>query len=691
MKNALLILSVLPLLHCGATESTAPEPAEVAAPDPAPAPEPDPIALLESSIKATMNADIKPCDDFYEYACGGWFETYELPDDKTRFTKSFGQISDTNLEIQRDLLDGYAKDPGDEPFKQQLGSYWKSCMDTDAIDAAGFAPVQPIFDRIDEMKEHKDLMPLLGEMAAMGLDGLFGTYVDADDKNPNLNIIIMTQGGIALPDRSFYLDEGRAEIREKYQAHVTKMFGFAGLSEADAAKAAKQAIGVELALATIHLERQDMRDPTKTYNKIDKVGLQKLTPSMDWDAYLKAIGKPDVTQMNVKVPKVYRKLDKLVKRSDVETLAAYLKWLTLHDAAPHLPKNFADENFDFFAATLYGSKADRPRWKKCVQRIDRHMGELLGRAYVDIAFSGESKPTALTMIHDIEGAFSDGLDELEWMDETTAKRAVIKMGKIRNKIGYPDKWKDYSKVEIGDDYFANMMAGRDFIITEFLDRIEQPVDKDLWYMSPPTVNAYYNPTVNEIVFPAGIMQAPFYDAAYPGAFNYGAIGMVMGHELTHGFDDSGSKYDGDGMLSDWWEADVVERFEEASSCVSDLYDGFEVQPGMKVNGKLTLGENIADLGGIKQAHRAYLKFAKDNPGQPEVAGLTGEQQLFVAFAQGWCSESTPEQEAVMVKTDTHSPPRFRVNGPLMNFPAFGEAFECEVGSPMRPEEICEVW
>jgi len=686
MKRFLLTLSVLPLLHCGGST----KPVEAVAPDASAA---DSITTLSARVESSLNRAIDPCDNFYEFACGGWFETYELPDDKTRFTKSFGEIADRNLEIQRKLLEGYVEDPGDEAFKKQLGDYWNSCMNTDAIDAAGIVPAEPTFERIDGLQKHDELTGLLGDLSLDGLDGFFGVYIDADDKNPELNILMVTQGGTALPDRSFYLDdsEARVAIRDQYLAHIATLFGFTGLSEDEAADAASAVMKIETALAQIHVERQDLRDPAKTYNKLDKVGLQKLTPNLDWDAYLAGIGKPDTTQINVMTPDMFTKLDSLVMSTDIADIRTYLKWIALHDFAPHLASNIADENFDFFAGVLYGYRSDRPRWKKCVSRIDGQMGELLGRAYVDVAFSGESKPTALAMIHDIEAAFTEGLTALEWMDETTAARANEKMLKIRNKIGYPDKWKDYSSVEIGDSYFENFVAGRQFMVQEVIDRLEQPVDKDLWYMSPPTVNAYYNPTVNEIVFPAGIMQAPFYDATYPTAFNYGAIGMVMGHELTHGFDDTGSKYDGDGMLSEWWEDDVVSRFEEAGACVRDLYGTFEVQPELFVNGSLTLGENIADLGGIKQAHRAYLSHIEEHPDQPEVAGFTGEQQVFLGFAQGWCTESTQEQEAVMIKTDTHSPPRFRVNGALMNLPEFGEAFSCEVGSPMRPEKICEVW
>jgi len=688
MKRHPLILSVLALVSCGGSTKTV----EPAAPELS-AEQQAKLDALSAEVEASLNREVDPCVDFYEFACGGWFETYELPDDKTRYTKSFGQIADRNLEIQRDLLESYVADPGDELFKKQLGDYWKSCMDTDAIDAAGIAPAQPVFDRIDALASQAELMALLGELSVEGLDAFFGVYIDADDKNPNLNILIVTQGGTALPDRSFYLDESesRSAIRDQYLAHIATMFGFAGLSEQDAAQAASVVLRIETALAEIHLPRQDLRDPDKTYNKLDKSGLQELTPNLDWDAYLAGIGKPEATQINVMTPDMFTKLDSLVQSTDVADIRTYLKWLALHDFAPHLASDIADENFAFFAGVLYGYRSDRPRWKKCVSRIDGQMGELLGRAYVDVAFAGESKATALDMIHDIEDAFSDGLADLDWMDEMTAGRAVEKMKKIRNKIGYPDKWKDYSSVEIGDSYFDNFLAGRAFMVRDIIDRLEQPVDKDLWYMSPPTVNAYYNPTVNEIVFPAGIMQAPFYDAGNPIAFNYGAIGMVMGHELTHGFDDTGSKYDGDGKLADWWEADVIARFEEAGECVRDLYGTFEVQPDLYVNGSLTLGENIADLGGIKQTHRAYLKHIETHPNQPEIAGFNGEQQLFLAFAQGWCTESTPEQEAVMIETDTHAPARFRVNGPLMNLPVFGEAFSCEVGTPMRPEEVCEVW
>ena len=467
----------------------------------------------------------------------------------------------------------------------------------------------------------------------------------------------------------------------------------AGASEADAKAQAGKVVDFEEALATLHWPREQLRDAEKTYHPMNLEELDALTPNLSWKAHFKALGYADMDQFNVNTPDVLEGMDALIKKTDLATLKTYLRLHTLSTLAPYLPEAFDQAHFAFYSQSLRGQKSQQERWKRCVGRTEAAMGEVLGKVYVEKAFPGDSKQIAVDMIEGIETEFEKGMSDLDWMDDATRKVAVEKSQAITNKIGFPDKWRDYSELTVEGSHLDHVLASREFTTKFWLDQVGEEVDRDLWFMTPQMVNAYYNPLANEIAFPAGIMQPPFFSRKFPKAMNYGGIGMVMAHEVSHGFDDSGRKFSPTGQLTEWWAPEVAERFEGRADCVVEQYNGYEVAPDLFVNGELTLGENIADLGGIKQSHRAYKSWLAENGPEPEVAGLDNEQLFFVAFAQGWCTVSTPEAEKVQVKTDPHSPARFRVNGPVRNLPAFGEAFDCEAGAPLYPvkDEVCVIW
>jgi predicted metalloendopeptidase len=649
-----------------------------------------------AAVKSAMDLKADPCQDFYQYACGTWRETTKLPADETRWGRGFSEIGERNRTVNREILEDAAKNPGDDPNRQKLGWFYSTCMDEAGIAAVGTKPIEGWMKDAAKVKNMKSLMETAGKMHAAGIRSLFGLGVEADFKDPNTNIAQMFQGGLGLPDRDYYLkdDEAKKKIREQYVVFVAKMFEMYG-QKADESKAiAGRVLAFETELAKNSRPRAELRDPDKIYNKLDREGLQKLTPKLDWEGYFKATGHPEVTQINVAVPEFFQGLEKLAGSTDAPTLQAYLQWNVLRDAAAALPKAFDEENFNFYGKTLRGQKEQQARWKRCVAQADGALGEILGQEFIKKQFPGDSKKIARELIETIQTAFANNLPGLDWMDDTTRQRALGKKGAIVNKIGYPDKWKDYTKLKIKKgDYFGNRVASNRFEFEREAAKIGRPVDKTEWGMTPPAVNAYYNPLNNEMAFPAGILQPPFFSKDFPAAMNYGGIGMVMGHELTHGFDDQGRKFDAQGKLTEWWEPSVSAKFEARASCIEKQYGNFEVQPDVKLNGKLTLGENIADNGGIKQAYSAYKAYEAKHPGteKPAVEGLTNDQLLFVAFAQTWCSLATPEIERVNVMTDPHSPPRFRVIGPLVNYAQFAETFHCAEGTAMRPANVCEVW
>jgi predicted metalloendopeptidase len=453
-------------------------------------------------------------------------------------------------------------------------------------------------------------------------------------------------------------------------------------------------MALETKLAKLHMDRAERRDPNKTYNKIDIDGLKSQVSKLDWNAYFEGTGHSDVKDINVDSVAYLKGAARVLAKTDVNTLRDYLRWNLVRSFADQLPKAFVEEKFAFYGKTLRGQDKLEVRWKRCTSATNRAFRHPLGRLYVEREFEGDSKAIALDLIQRIEAAFAANLPKLEWMDDTTRERATEKMKAIYNKVGYPDKWRSYEALEIKpDDHFANTLASRKFEYDYRMNKIGKPVDRDEWRAGPPVVNASYSGTRNEMWFPAGILQAPFFDKDHPMAMNFGGIGVVMGHELTHGFDDQGRKYDGKGVLREWWEKDVIKKFEKRTQCVDDLYGKLEVEPGHSLNGKLTLGENVADMGGVKQAYMAYKKWAEENEGdeKPHVEGLTNDQLLFVAFAQVWCEVSTPEYLRVQVATDPHSPARFRGSIPLSMTPEFAEAFACAPETPMNPKDRCEVW
>ena len=647
-------------------------------------------------VKGAMDANLDPCQDFYDYACGTWRKTTQLPADQVRWGRGFTEITERNRAVNRSILENAAGAPGEDPNRQKLGWFYGACMDEAGIAAAGTKPIEGWMKEAGKVKDASSLLTTVARMQAAGINALLGLGVEGDFKNPDTNIGQLFQGGLNLPDRDYYLseDESKKKIRDQYVVFVAKMFEMYGEKPEAAKSMAGRVIAFETELAKNSRPRAELRDPEKIYNKMDRAGLQKLTPRLDWDAFFKAMAHPEITQLNVATPEFFTGLEKLAHSTDAATLQAYLQWCVLRDAAPALPKNFDEEQFNFYGKTLQGQKEQQARWKRCVAQTDGALGDILGQEFIKAQFAGDSKKIARELIETVQVAFANGLPQLAWMDDTTRQRALGKKAAIANKIGYPDKWKDYGKLKIKKgDYFGNLVASDRFAFEFEAAKIGKPVDKTEWGMTPPTVNAYYNPLNNEMAFPAGILQPPFFSRDFPAAMNYGGIGMVMGHELTHGFDDQGRKFDAQGKMTEWWEPSVATKFEERALCIEKQYEGYEVQPGLHLNGKLTLGENIADNGGIKEAYNAYKLYEAKHPGteKPAVPGLTNDQLLFVAFAQTWCSLATPEIERVLVTVDPHSPPRFRVNGPLSNYDQFAKTFQCAEGTPMNPKDRCEVW
>ncbi|MCK6591493.1 MAG: M13 family metallopeptidase, partial [Polyangiaceae bacterium] len=520
----------------------------------------------------------------------------------------------------------------------------------------------------------------------------FELSAEQDLKDATRIIANLDQSGLGLFDRDQYLDESdkAKELRATYVAHVERMMQLAGMSEKDAKKAAGDVMAIETELAKVSKTRVERRDPQGLYNKLDRAALAKAAPAFPWDGYFKEIGAPDVREVNVTSLKFFEGMGKLLETVKPEAWKNYLAWTVVRSMARSLSKKFVDESFTLLKA-LMGMQELPPRWKRCVDATDVAMGELMGKAFVKEAFGGESKAAAEKMVLEISDVFAKEVNRLDWMDAKTKQRALEKLKAMAYLIGYPDKWRVYDFAVEPKKYAENVLAARAFEQKRRLAKLGKPVDRDEWQMSPPAVNAYYDPQRNHMVFPAGILQPPFYSVSANVPVNLGGIGMVVGHELTHGFDDEGSQFAGNGNLENWWEPEVGKKFKEKTSCVADQYATFEAQPGLRVNGKLTLGENIADMGGLKLAFYAYRQM---RAGAKEVLvadGFTEDQQFFLAHGQGWCTKMREEFERLLVQTNPHSPPRFRVNGPLMNMPEFAEAFSCGPGTPMRPAKTCSVW
>src|SRR5687768_11353067 len=683
--SALLLaaLAALPSAGLAQEKTTAPPLADpVDKPGPRAVPGFDPNALDQS---------VNACTDFYQFSCGGWLPRNPVPPDRARWGR-FDELAERNQAALRRILEKAQASTAD----RQIGDYYTACMDEKGIETMGLRPVKATLDRIAGLKTKPDLAGEVARLHAQGVDVLFGFGAQQDYKDATKVIAAVDQGGLGLPDRDYYLkDEPRfADVRKQYVPHIARMFELAGDTRDAALQAARDVMDIETALARASLERVKRRDPANRYHPMPKTELAGLAPAFGWDAYFAAVAAPPVRSLNVTWPDFFKGMQAVVADKEIGALKRYLRWHALHYAAPLLPAAFVNEDFAFYGKTLTGAKELRPRWKRCVQLVDAHLGEALGQRYVEATFGAEGKERMSKMVAALERALEKDIRELPWMTDATRRQALAKLAAITNKIGYPDRWRDYRMVKIArNDALGNAERAESFELRRQLAKIGQPVDRGEWLMTPPTVNAYYMSLQNNINFPAGILQPPFFERAMDDAVNFGAVGSVIGHELTHGFDDQGRKFAANGDLTDWWTAADATEFEKRAACFADQYGAYTVAGGeVKLNGRLTLGENTADNGGVRIAHMALLDTLAAGPtAAPLRDGFTPEQRLFLAWGQIWCQNETEESARLRAQTDSHSPGRYRVIGVVSNMPEFARAFSCPAGSPMVRENPCRVW
>ncbi len=655
-----------------------------------------------------MDTSVKPGDDFYLFANGNWIKNNPIPPEFSRWA-AFNELAEKNNDALHEIAEkaaggGVPKD-AKKPAKsekpasaevQKVGDFYASGMNESAVDAAKATPLEDEFKKIDAMKDRKDVLKTIGRFHSMGLHAFFFFISGQDDKDSTKIIAQAHQGGLGLPDRDYYTkdDEASKKLRDQYVEHVTKMLTLAGEPADKAGADAAKILAFETSLAKPARTRVELRDPQKNYNKMKEADLQALMPDFNWADYLKELKLTNPGDINVGQPDFFKAANEVFKTTAVEDWKPYLRWHLIHDMAPMLSSDFVNENFRFYEATLRGTKQIKPRWKRVITKEDEELGEALGKLYVAEKFPPEAKARALEMVNNLKEALADRIKTLDWMDQPTKDQALKKLAAFTVKIGYPDKWRDYSALKIDrTSYSQNVMRGDMFEVDRQLKKIGKPVDRSEWGMTPPTVNAYYNPNMNEIVFPAGIMQPPFFDPKADDAVNYGGMGAVIGHEMTHGFDDQGRQYDAVGNLRDWWTKASADAYDARRKVVVAQYSAYEPLPGQHINGELTQGENIADIGGVKLAFTAFQKaIAKKGP-QPKIDGFTPEQRFFLGFAQIWRNNQRDEDLKLRLNTDPHSPGRFRTIGPLSNFVEFQKAFDIPDGSPMiRPvDQRVNIW
>ncbi len=643
---------------------------------------------------ADMDTGAKACRDFFHYADGGWIKANPIPPEYPRWG-TFNVLAEENRDKLHGILEALAarKDLMAGSDEKKLTDFWGACMDERAVEAAGAKPIEPELERIAAIKSVTDLQTEVARLQSQGVRVLFGFGSEQDRKNSDEVIASLRQGGLGLPDRDYYLkdDPRSTQLREKYAAHVAAMLGLLGDDAARAQAEAATVMALETELAKISMSRVEQRNPDNTYHRIAMAELVKLAPDFDWPAYFRLQQAAEITSLNVAQPEFVRGLGALLARVPLEHWKTYLRWHLVSAAAPHLSSAFVNEEFQFRGKALQGTEKIEERWKRCVGATDRQLGFALGRLYVEKYFPPEAKKQADQLVHNLIAALRADIATLDWMGPETKKAAIAKLDAFTPKIGYPDAWRDYSKFKVtAGSYADNVVRGNEFEFHRVIDKVGKPVDRAEWGMTPPTVNAYYNPSRNEIVFPAGILQPPFFDPKADAAVNYGAIGAVIGHEMTHGFDDQGRKFDAKGNLKEWWTPQDAKNYEARAACVEKQFEAYEVQPGLHENGKLVLGESIADLGGLTIARMAYeASLAGEKP--PVIGGLTADQRFFLAFARVWAGAARPEYEQMQVRVDPHPAAQFRAIGAPSNMPAFAAAFGCKPGDPMVRAERCRIW
>ena len=660
-----------------------------------------PLKTLQALDPKSMDTSADPCVNFYQYACGGYLKQTPIPADESSYGQ-FDEIFDRNLLVLKSILEQAAGNQGPRsPNEQKIGDYYATCMNVEGVNQAGLRPLQPLLDRIAALKSKEELPELTAYLDSIGVNTLFAFGSDQDFKDATQQIAVLDQSDLGLPEKGYYerKDDKSVKLRDQYQAHLARTFELLGETPAQATKDAATVLRLETALAGFSLSAVQRRDPANLYHKVELSKLDRSTPQFSFVRFLRAAHAPPVESLNVSVPAYFSGLNQLLGGTSLDEWKTYLRWALIHHLpTTALPQALDHESFDFYGKVLEGQPEQKVRWKRCVSVTDRALGEALGQVYVAQRFSPEDKQRTLELTHDLEAAMGRDIEQLSWMSPTTKARAEEKLHDVANKIGYPEKWRDYSTLMVTrGNALGNALQAAAFEQRRDLAKIGKPVDRGEWGMSPPTVNAYYNPQMNDINFPAGILQPPFFDPSRDDAVNYGAAGAIIGHELTHGFDDQGRQFDGKGNLEDWWAPADGKQFDERAECVVKEYDGFVGVDDLHVNGKLTLGENIADLGGLKLAFLAYLDRAQrkgtdlKQKGSAEYGGLTPEQQFFVAFGQNWCQNNRPENLRLRIQTDPHSPEEFRAKGVVVNLPEFQRAFACKAGQPMAPVNRCTIW
>ena len=700
------LLVVISACSGGGKSTPAPLPVLVPSPVPTTPPAPPPPAQSFATLNDTgivgawIDRKTDPCTDFYQYSCGGFLATAQIPADRS----SWGTIAIVTKESEdflRDVLEKAAAAKQPDAITAKLGAYYTACMDEPAIEAAGIAPIRPLLDTIASVNDGKSAATAIVALHAAGVFPYFGIGPQQDFADATKVIASLDQNGLGLPDRKYYLENTGSlqQTRVAYQAHLVRMFKLLAASDKSlklsaAATAAKDVLRIETAIAKVQQDEVTRRDPHSVYHRVDRDGLvAKVAPKFPWASYFTALGIPTVTAISVNSPSYFSAIDLMIAKEPATAQRNYLTWMVLHGEATRLGKAWIAEDFSL-DKELSGVQAVPPRWRRCVNRTDDDLGELLAQSYVAARFAGSSRVRAVDLTKAVLGAMRVELDALPWMDAPTRAAAKTKLDKMAYLVGFPDTWRTYDFEVAPTGYAANVRAATRFELARQLRKIGKPVDRLDWQMTPPTVNAYYDPTLNEIALPAGQLQAPFFGEKFHPAVNFGSTGGgTIGHEMTHGFDDEGSQFDGDGNLRDWWSASTKENFAKATKCVVDQYSQYEAVPKVKLDGKLTAGENIADNGGVKLAFQAYQawKAHQPRPPQDKVDGFTDDQLYFLAYGQSWCSKLTPQSLETMAHSNPHSPPMWRINGVVVNQPGFATAFGCKTGTPMNPGKACGVW